>query len=134
MSASLQRLLTVIGYPDGEMPSGGDSLSLKVDGRIVKAVERAGRIVLSCTLGEVDDAGLRRLAGYAAGRVLKEGATLAWDPSEAALMLWQEVSAAASDDVLRRFFEVFAASCDWWCDRVGELHSDERVPELMIRP
>ena len=89
---------------------------------------------MTCSLGSPEESALVRLAGFAAGRVLKEEATLAWEPREGELILWQGIPAAASDEALKRAFEVFTASCDWWRDRVREEDVGERVPEMMIRP
>lgn len=134
MSESVTRLLTAIGYPEGEASPVGGVSSLLVDGMTIKATEESGRLLLSYSLGAPDEASLRRLAGFAAGRILKEEATLAWDPSLGELMLWQGVPANAAAEVLRRFFEVFSASCDWWRDRLRDEDSGETIPEMMIRP
>lgn len=93
-----------------------------------------GRGVLSCSLGSPEESALARLAGFAAGRIVKEEATLAWEPRTGELILWQGVPNSVTDEGLRLAFEVFMASYDWWRDRVREENVDERVPEMMIRP
>ena len=90
---------------------------------------------MSRSLGKFDDDGLKRLAGYAAGRILKEDAVLAWDPGRGELLLWQDAPAGASEVQMKRTFDLFCASCDWWLARAGEENvSKERVPDTMIRP
>lgn len=132
---ALDRFTAAIGYPSDEASPEGGALSLIVDGMNLELRESDGRLVLSRVLGSFDDAGLQRLAGYAAGRMLKEDAVLSWDPASDGVMLWQDVPAGASDGQLRRVFELFCASCDWWTARVDEEGAPgERVPEMMIRP
>ena len=132
---AVERLVKAIGYPTEELSSEGGAVSLKVDGREILAREAAGRLVLSCVVAaEPDEETVVRFAGYAAGRMLKEEAVLAWEPTSSALILWQDVSAAADDGVLRRFFEVFATSADWWFARAQNDETVSRIPEMMIRP
>lgn len=130
----VKRLAKAIGYPEEELSPAGGASSLKVDGYEVRVEESGGRLVMTCSLGSPEESALVRLAGFAAGRVLKEEATLAWEPREGELILWQGIPAASSDEALKRAFEVFTASCDWWRDRVREEDVGERVPEMMIRP
>lgn len=132
---TIERLVKVVGYPPDEIPAGATAASLVVDGRPFTAREDAGRLVLSCVLAEEpEDETLERLSGYALGRMLKEEATLAWDPAASRLLLWQAVSSAVSDSVLARFFEVFATSADWWFARVRDEASVARIPDMVIRP
>lgn len=141
MSNSIERLATVIEYPEA-VPSGALSFPFAVDDGEVTARETGGRLVLSRVLwraAEATDALSARLpvdlAGFAAGRILREEAVLAWDPKEEAVILWQDVSASLPDDKLRRFFEVFLTSCDWWMDRVrGASEEEPHFPEMMIMP
>ena len=77
MKTAVDRLAAAIGYPDGD-PTGTAVRILRVDGMEVEAEERDGRIVLSYAL-DGEAALLPSLAEYAAGRMLKEEATLAWD-------------------------------------------------------
>ena len=100
------------------------------------AEEREGRLILRRNLAP-DGGGpadLVALAGYAAGRLLKEEAVLAWDPEAEMPFLWQEISADAPDDRLCRFFEVFATSVDWWAARLNDAVGISQIPEMMIRP
>lgn len=114
----IDRLPKVIGYPADEVKSEGGSIILIVDGHAVRVSERRGRIVLSLSLGNPPDEEVRQLATYATGRMLREEATLAWDPAAKELLIWQAVPATATDELLRRVFEVFCASCDWWDERL----------------
>ena len=131
---AIARLAHAIGYPE-EIPAGVAAHVLTVEGRPVEAREEGDRLVLVSTLAEEpDEALLVRFAGYAAGRLLKEEAVLAWDPRTSSLILWQGVPATSSDDVLRRFLEVFATSCEWWLARLREEESATQIPEMVIRP
>lgn len=127
--------MKAIGYP-AEVPPGVRSFSLMVDGSEMRLSEQGGRLQLLKVLRGSEGASvdLAALAGYAAGRMLREEAVLAWDPSEESPILWQDVPASASNAVLQRFFEVFATSCDWWTARLGEAQDAERMPEMMILP
>lgn len=130
-----ERLLRAIDYP-GDYPPGGRPFTLVVDGGEMVLSEQDGRLMLQKTLRRPDGepADLAQLAGYATGRMLREEAVLAWDPQEEAPVLWQDVPAEASEEVLRRFFEVFATSCEWWMARLGEAQQVERMPEMVIMP
>lgn len=129
------RLLAAIDYPE-RPATGAASVPLLVDGRTIVAEDLDGRLRLVCRL--MDDADdLPRLAAYAAGRMLREDAVLACDADGA--FLWQEAPAGADARLLRRVFEAFADSCDWWRARVearpsAASSSDALFPETIIRP
>ena len=130
---AIERLLEAVGYP--ERASGGaTSFTLQVDGGEIVAVETGNALRLVCRLMD-DAAELPRLAEYAAGRMLREEATLACDREGA--FLWQEIPAAADAHDMQRGFETFCDSCDWWRARL-EGGRDEsppsQFPEMMIRP
>jgi len=141
MNSSIERLAKIIEYPE-TVPAGATSFSFAVDDGEVTARETGGRLLLSRVLwraSEATDALSARLpvdlAGFAAGRILREEAVLAWDPKEESVILWQDASAALPDEKLRRFFEVFLTSCDWWFDRVrGASEEEPHFPEMMIMP
>ena len=129
---AIERMAEAIGYPD-RMSEGTLLATLRVDGAEVTAAVTGERLVLSQRL--TDDADkLPLLAGYAAGRMLKEEAVLAY--GDGAAFLWQDVSARAGDQALVRLFESFMDSCDWWRARVEGTREKERAefPEMMIRP
>ncbi len=129
------RLLAAIDYPE-RPAAGAASVPLLVDGCTIVAEDVDGRLRLVCRLtDDADD--LPRLAAYAAGRMLREDAALAVDAAGA--FLWQEAPAGADAHRLRRLFEAFADSCDWWRARVearppADGPSDSLFPETIIRP
>ena len=129
---AIERLAEAIGYPD-RVPEGALAATLRVDGAEISAAVTGERIILSQRLTEEADR-LPALAGYAAGRMLKEEAVLAY--GDGAAFLWQDASARASDQALVRLFESFMDSCDWWRARIEGTREKERAefPEMMIRP
>ena len=132
---AVERLMAAIGYPE-RMSSGFAPFTLRVDGAEVLAEEMNGRLVLSYVLSD-DEALLPTLAAYAAGRMLREEATLAYGNSS--VFLWQDAPADLDARGMLRLFETFMDSCDWWRDRVDALRGGEQVSapqseEMMIRP
>lgn len=126
------RLLAAIGYPE-RIPNTDASFTLRVDGKEVLVEESAGRIVLSVVLTKGDSM-IPTLAAYAAGRMLREEATLAFGDGNT--FLWQDAPADADDRTLLKLFETFADSCDWWRARVdeqGKVGATE-ISEAIIRP
>lgn len=137
-ATAVERLAAAIGYPE-RVPEGAASYTFRVDDADLSAYVDGGRLVLSQVVARPGDdapAGLlETLTGFAVGRILKEEAVLAFDPEDDAVVLWQAVPAGATPTVLRRLFETFSASCDWWHDRVEELNAPKPVfPEILIRP
>ena len=126
------RLLVAIGYPE-RIPNTDAPFTLRVDGREVLVEMSAGRIVLSVALTD-DESMIPALAAYAAGRMLREEATLAFGDGN--VFLWQDAPADADDRALVRLFESFSDSCDWWRARVEERGKGEAVEisESVIRP
>ena len=130
---AIRSLATAIGYPE-EVNTASESFVFSVDGGRIEASVERGRLVLVRELASSGDIDLAQFAGYAAGRVLREEAVLAYDPTDDRLILWQDMPADADAGLLRRFFEVFAASCDWWLARVDGASPAASVPEMTIRP
>ena len=130
---ALNALAKAIGYPE-EVPLGSVSFAFSVEDGAVEATVANGRLILTRDLAAAADVDLAAFAGYAAGRVLREEAVLACDPATDRVILWQDLPAAADAALMRRFFEVFAASCDWWLARVRGAETAAAIPELMIRP
>ena len=134
MSTPIQHLLEAIGYPE---KASDDALSftLLVDDGEVLVRHEGGRLLLTRALTG-DPAALPRLASFAPGRMLREEAVLAADPTaDGEVFLWQDAPETADARALQRLFETFCDSCDWWLDRVRE--QDEPAPEIppmMIRP
>ena len=129
---AIERLAEAIGYPD-RMPEGSLFATLRVDGAEVSAAVTGDRLVLSQRLTDAADK-LPALAGYAAGRMLREEAVLTYGDGVA--FLWQDAPAGAGEQVLMRLFESFMDSCDWWRARVESSRAEEKTefPEMMIRP
>ena len=107
-----------------------------IDGAEVKMFERDGRYILERALvepGETCDIG--RLASLAAGRFLREEATLSWDDEREVPVLWQDGPATMTDAEKERMLTRFLASVDWWVERIGETPGDEPVfPDMIIHP
>ena len=153
-----ERLLAAIAYPE-RIPVADGPFTLRVDGKEILVEESAGRLILSHVLTD-DDSMVPTLAAYAAGRMLREEATLAFGSLEVSkfrslagpaskplnlqtsklpgslIFLWQDASADANDRMLVKLFETFADSCDWWRARVDERGKGETVEmsEAVIRP
>ena len=129
------RLARAIGYPDA-VPADAARAVLLVDDAEVVASEEGGRAILQATVAaDPSDDVLATLAGYAAGRMLREEAVLAYEPKENAALLWQAAPQGVDALSLREFFRAFTASWDWWRARVSELESPRpSFPEVMIRP
>ena len=84
-----------------------------------------------------DKTQLPRIASLAAGRMLREDAVPAFGGEGGHAFLWQNLPADADASAMRRGFESFAASCDWWRERLSGAAQDTEEtprPEMMIRP
>ena len=128
-NAAIERFAKAIGYPD-RIPDSGALTTLRVDGMEIRAEELSGRVVLSYVLAS-DAANLPTLAGYAAGRMLREDAALAWDGGAA--ILWQDAAADSDAYAFTRLFETFMNSCDWWRARIDALRGEQPpAPEAMV--
>ena len=129
------RLARAIGYPDA-VAADASRVALLVDGAEVVATDEGGRALLQATVAAApSDETLASLAGFAAGRVLREEAVLAYEPKADVALLWQAAPSDADALALREFFRSFTASWDWWRARAAELESPQpSFPEVMIRP
>ncbi len=152
MKTATERFLEAIGYPE-RAPDGALSFTLQVDGGEIVVLEDGGRLRLVCRLTD-DDSALPTLARFAAGRMLREDAMLAFGtmdgagsaapsqsnatPNGPTAFLWQDTGADADAHAMRRLFETFADSCDWWRTRTEELRGNVAAAapemEMMIRP
>ena len=134
--SALDRLAEAISYPADECRPGASQAVFQVDGLGVTVTEGVGRLRMSHLLGPTSETDFETLAGFGAGRLLKEEAVLAWDPRGKQLLLWQEISSGVSDNELVRSFELFLASCDWWGARMKELVKTGGKPpaEMVILP
>ncbi len=136
--SATSRLLRAIGYPE-EVTGDSAKCILQVDNGEITASDDGSRLVLRASLmpcGEESAAEkIQTLVGFAAGRMLRESAVLAYDPQADAVILWQATNSHAGPMALRAFFEQFTASWDWWRERVTELESPTPTfPEVMFRP
>ena len=133
MKNALERLCEVIAYPE-PVPEGATRFQLRVDGGDVTVRLVGRRLVLSRVIDREDN-DLSQLAIFAAGRILKEEAVLAWDERASVCILWQDVSDNADGAELTHFFEAFMDSCDWWLARAVELNAPPvHFPDIGIRP
>ena len=135
MGEAIERLVEAIRYP-GKVPEGAVSFAMRVDDIELLAEEIDGRIVMSWRLSG-DDAELPKLAEYAAGRMLRERAALAYENEGRTAVLWQDAPADAEDRELTRFFETFMDSCDWWRARLDDMRGEGgpvAEEEVLIRP
>ena len=129
------RLARAIGYPDA-VAADAARAALMVDGEEVVASDEGGRAILQANVAATpSDETLASLAGFAAGRIMREEAVLAYEPKADVAILWQAAPSDADALVLRDFFRSFTASWDWWRARAAELESPQpSFPEVMIRP
>lgn len=132
-AVSIDRLLEAISYPD-RAGVDGSRATLRIDESEIKVEERDRylRFIADLDIGENE---LAEFALYVPGRIYKEAATLAVD-ADGRAFLWQDVSAAQGGAELRRAFEAFLASCDWWRERLdaGRTASEVRFQDVLIRP
>ena len=129
---TIERLAKAIGYPD-KIPDGVVSFAFRVDGTEIVADEKSGRLVLSCSLSD-NESERPTLAAWAAGRMLREDAVLAY--GDGTVFLWQDAQADADARALLRLFETFADSCDWWRARIAGLRGEgtSSIESTVIRP
>jgi hypothetical protein len=129
----ISELASAIGYPEKVAK---DSLvyTFRVDGWEIIAERIANRIVLKRYLDVAYD-DLPLFASYAAGRLLREEAVFSWDDKAQKALLWREVPSNANTLTMKDAFEEFADSCEWWMQRVLDIHAPESVfPDVLIRP
>ena len=131
----LTRFAAAVGYPE-DIPSAAAVFPFRIDGADVIVAAEARRFTVRRDLAKPgDEVPLERLASLAAGRLLREEATLAWDGEAGVPFLWQEIALDSSDAELRRAFDRFLASADWWLERVDEAERPEpSFPEMVIMP
>ena len=128
----IARLAAAIGYPV-RVPEGALSFTFSVDDDPIEARIVGGRLRLSWTFPE--DAPASVLAGFATGRMLREEAVVAWDPSAGRAILWQRAQSGADDRALVGMLQDFVNSRDWWKDRVAELAAPKAtLADFVIRP
>ena len=132
MQGAIERLAQAIGYPE-RVPEGAVAFEFLVDDVPVSARMQGGALQFRWAMP--DGLPLERLAVFAAGRVLREEAVLAWDPATEHAMLWQGAAKGADDRALVRTFQSFLNSRDWWAERVRELTAPKaKLADLVIHP
>ena len=133
MAGAIRRLAEAIGYPD-KVPETAFVFTFRVDGYGISATVDAGAVLLRLDLPS-EPGDVAAFAELAAGRILREAATLAYDAKGGVPFLWRKVPEDASGATLREAFEAFARSCDWWLARAAERgQGGPEMPEMMIRP
>lgn len=129
----LVKLAKAIGYPD-PVPDDCRLYGFHTDGSEIIAEKIAGRLILKRLL-DFPSEHLVRFAQFTAGRILREDIVLAWDERRESAFIWQEIPPDADPSLMRRIFEDFADSCDWWTARANEVDIPPAVfPDIMIRP
>lgn len=129
---AIVRLAEAVGYPE-RVPEDAVSFVFSVDDRPIRSRISGGRLVLQWDFPE--DVPVEVLAGFAAGRILREEAVLAWDPAMERAILWQGVSSGATAVELARAFQAFLNSRDWWEERTRELLAPKaKLADLIINP
>lgn len=129
----ISRLASAIGYPE-KVADGSLVYAFRVDGWEIIAEILGSRLVLKRYL-DVGYDDLPQFASYVAGRLLREEAVLAWDDKAQKAILWREIPQGANSAAMKDAFEEFADSCEWWMQRVLDVHAPESLfPDIMIRP
>ena len=132
MKGAIERLGEVIGYPE-RVPEGAVSYVFRVDDDPVRVRLSGARIILEWRFPE--GVPVERLAGFATGRILREEATLAWEPSVERALLWQPIPQDADGGELERSVGAFLNSRDWWKERVREFSAPKpKMADLVFRP
>lgn len=110
------KFLSAIGYPLEEVEGQIGTIKLIVDGFELRLSEVRGALILSYTLGKLSETDGLKVASFAAGRMLKEEAVVAYDPGTEELILWQKVAPNSGAKIA---FELFMTSCEWWKSAIG---------------
>lgn len=131
--SSISSLAIAVGYPEKVADDVG-VFTFSVDGEEIVAQSLSSRLILKRYL-DVPFDNLSVFASYAAGRMLREDAVLAWDDRAERAFLWREIPEKAAAAEMKAAFEDFADSCDWWVQRAAEIDAPKSVfPDIMIRP
>jgi hypothetical protein len=129
----ISELASAIGYPE-KVAESIAVYAFRVDGWEIIAEKIGNRMVLKRYLDVAYD-DLPLFASYAAGRLLREEAVFAWDDKAQKAVLWREIPPNSAPSVMKEAFEEFADSCEWWMQRVLDIHAPESVfPDVLIRP
>jgi hypothetical protein len=129
----ISKLASAIGYPE-RVADGSPVYAFRVEGWELIAETMGNRLVLKRYL-DVDYGDLPLFASYVAGRLLREEAVLAWDDKSQKALLWREIPPNANPSEMKNAFEEFADSCEWWMQRVLDIHAPKSLfPDVLIRP
>lgn len=129
----IRTLAAAIGYPEIP-PEGASRFLFRVDGLAVLVETLGSRLVVRGSLG-IESGEVATFATFAAGRMLREAAVLAWDERAGEGFLWQELPVQARGGVLAEAFGAFLDAYEWWVDRVEALRMPASVfPAMMIQP
>lgn len=132
MKGAIERLAELIGYP-ARVPGGGVSFDFLVDDDPVTARTQGGALQFRWALP--GNPPIATVAAFAAGRILREEAVVAWDPATERLILWQGTAKGADDAALVKAFQQFLNSRDWWAERMKELSAPKtKLADLVIHP
>lgn len=107
----MTKFLTAIGYPLDEIGT-EEPVTLLVDDMRVQVRDERGGLILRYVLGKGSLLDVAQIAGFAAGRMLKEEAVLAYDRAADEVILWQKLP--ANEALMKTGFELFMSSCEWW--------------------
>jgi hypothetical protein len=129
----ISKLANAINYPE-KVSQGLSVYAFRVDGWEIIAEKIGNRVVLKHYL-DIGYEDLPQFASYAAGRLLREEASLAWDETAQKALLWREIPSKANLAEMEEAFEEFADSCEWWMQRVFDIHAPKSAfPDVLIRP
>ena len=132
MKGLVERFGELIGYPE-RVPEGAVSFVFRVDDDPVEVRQKDGALVFKWTFPE--NALIERIAEFAAGRILRDRAVVAWDPFRERAILWQRTRKGDGERALVEAFRVFLGACDWWKLCVAELVQPKAtLAEIVIRP
>ena len=101
-------LAIAVGYPEKVADDIG-VFTFSVDGEEIVAQSLSSRLILKRYL-DVPFDNLSVFASYAAGRMLREDAVLAWDDRAERAFLWREIPEKAAAAEMKAAFEDFADS------------------------
>lgn len=132
MKGLVERFGELIGYPE-RVPAGAVSFVFRVDDDPVEVRMKAGTLLFKWMFPE--NAPVERIAEFAAGRILRDRAVVAWDAFRERAILWQRTRKGDGERAQVEAFRVFLGACDWWKRCVAELVQPKAtLAEIVIRP
>ena len=132
MKGLVERFGELIGYPE-RVPAGVVSFVFRVDDDPVEVRQREGALVFKWTFP--GNAPIERIAEFAAGRIPRDRAVVAWDAFRERAILWQGTRKGAGERAQVEAFRLFLGSCDWWKRCIAELVQPRAtLAEIVIRP